>query len=524
MINKEFVKQYFINSDNKIIAARCVKSYLIKHNLYNDLINYYDDSNSINETIYRIVHDIDKKPICKICGKPVKFSNGEFPTYCCPKCRNNDPEVIAKNKAGVSKSLKEVYQKRGNEIKNKRQHTLKERYGIDTNTPFGIVKFQNKAKQTIQEKYGVNNILKLPEYRHDDIKNKRKSILLQKSYGYDIEYITDEDGETKILVKNGCKIHGDIIVSLSVFNNRTKPERKNDTILCTECNPLDKEETTIELIIKNILNDLNIIYIQHDRNQLHPYELDFYLPDYNIGIECNGVFWHSGKESAKKHLLKYNMCKEKGIKLITFWEDEIRDKRDIIKAYLKSILNKNIKIYARNCIIKEIDSKTSKNFIDSYHLQGNINASVKLGLYYNNELVEVMTFGKLRKCLGTNNENNVYELYRLCSKSGITIIGGASKLLKYFIDNYHPNKIISYCSKDISDGNVYEKIGMIFDKDCGQGYFYINKHTGERKSRFALRKDVVNDNSGRTETEINNENGWLKCYDTGCKKYILTIN
>ena len=130
-----------------------------------------------------------------------------------------------------------------------------------------------------------------------------------------------------------------------------------------------------------------------------------------------------------------------------------------------------------------------------------------------------MTFGKQRKCLGSKSIEGTYELYRLCSLSGYTIVGGASKLLKYFIDNYKPNKIITYCSNDISDGNVYEKIGFHFVSECGQGYCYIHNKTGERKNRFALRKSVVDDKSGRTEEEINYSNGWLKCYDTGNKKY-----
>jgi hypothetical protein len=138
MISRDFVISQFLNSSHKIIAQRCLKSYLIKHNLYDELLNYYNDSDSIHETIYRIIYNINSKPVCKMCRRPVKFTNGEFPTYCCPKCRNNDPAVIAKNKASVSKSLKEVYQKRGNEIKNKRKHTIKERYGVETDTPFGI--------------------------------------------------------------------------------------------------------------------------------------------------------------------------------------------------------------------------------------------------------------------------------------------------------------------------------------------------------------------------------------------------
>lgn len=520
MITKQFILENLVKPNGKLNTGRLNKRYLIKLGIYNELLSYYIDSDSIRETIYRILNDLNDKPKCIICGKPVKF-NGGFPKHCSSKCVNADPNVLAKNKDGVSKALKNAYQLRGDEIKNKRKETLKDKYGVDTVTPFGISEIQNKVKETIKSKYGVENILQISKYRHDEIKGKRKSILLQKTYGYGIEYVLDENGETKILVKNGCPIHGDIMVSLSTFNNRTKPERRQDTILCTECNPLNMAETTIEMIIKNILESLNVSYEEHNRKQINPYELDFYLPDYNIGIECNGIFWHSGEDSAKKHILKYNLCKEKGIRLITFWEDEIREKREIIESYLKSLLHKNETIFARNCIIKEINSKISKKFINQYHLQGNINASIRLGLFYNNELIEVMTFGKLRKCLGSIHENNVYELYRLCSKNGITVVGGASKLLKYFILQYTPTKIISYCSNDISNGNVYEKIGMKFDKDCGQGYFYINRHSGERKSRFALRKNIVDDGSGRTETEINNERGWLKCFDTGCKKYIL---
>ena len=233
-------EKLLLNQYNKIIAQRCSKSYLVKHNLYDDLINYYNDSTSINETIYRIVNNIDIRPVCKICGKPVKFTNGKFPTYCCPKCRNNDPDVIAKNKAGVSKSLKEVYQKRGGEIKNKRKETLKEKYGIETASPFGITQFQDKAKETIKQKYGVDNVLRLSQFRNTREYWQYRSIKLQKLYGYNIEYIIDENGETKILVKNGCNIHGDVVVSLSTFNNRTRLDRKNYTVLCPICNPLKK--------------------------------------------------------------------------------------------------------------------------------------------------------------------------------------------------------------------------------------------------------------------------------------------
>lgn len=497
MITKEFVKQHFLNQYNKIIAQRCSKSYLVKHNLYDDLINYYNDSTSINETIYRIVNNIDIRPVCKICGKPVKFTNGRFPTYCCPKCRNNDPDVIAKNKAGVSKSLKEVYQKRGGEIKNKRKETLKEKYGIETASPFGITQFQDKAKETIKQKYGVDNVLRLSQFRNTREYWQYRSIKLQKEYGYDIEYIIDENGETKILVKNGCNIHGDVVVSLSTFNNRTKLDRKNYTVLCPICNPLKKQETSIETIIKNILDDLNILYIQHDRNQINPYELDFYLPEYNIGIECNGIFWHSGEENGQRILQKYNLCKEKNIKLLNFWEDEIHTKKDIIESYLSNLCNKSKTIILENYIIKEIDDEPYKNFIYENSLIENDNATIKLGLFINNDLKQVLSFNK---------KNNIYYLCQFCTIKNINIDN--SILLNYFINNYNPKQIIAYSFNDIYNEDLYNKLGFIFTKKYND-FWYINKKTFNRKHKL-------------TKSDLK-QNIWLKCYTTGYKKYILNL-
>ncbi len=507
-----------LTKDGKLIPARTTKKWLESHNLYNQIENYYDDSESIPETIYRIINDINIRPVCNACGQPVKFSNGQFSRFCSAKCRNNDPSVLEKNAENVSKSLKEVYKQKGDKIKEARRKTNLERYGVDSCSLFASEDFQEKSKDAIKSKYGVDNIFKLKEFHNKSIlSNREKSINLQKERGYNIEYL-EINGETKILVKNGCSIHGDLLLDTTLFNNRTKLERYYLT-LCPYCNPMRNPETSIESELKTILNDLQIKYEQHNRTLIHPYELDFYLPDYNIAIECNGIYWHSGFDNGKRLMQKRNLCNNKNIRLLYFWENDIHQRTNIIKNYLKSICGLNNRIFARKCQIKEIDSKASREFIEINHLQGNINASVRLGLFYNNELIEVMTFGKQRKCFGEKPEKGTYELYRLCSKGGYTVVGGASKLLQYFINMYNPNRIITFCSNDISDGNVYEKIGFKFIKECGQGFCYINKKTGERKHRFALRKSVVNDGTNRTADEINLSNGWFKCYDSGNKKF-----
>ena len=132
-----------------------------------------------------------------------------------------------------------------------------------------------------------------------------------------------------------------------------------------------------------------------------------------------------------------------------------------------------------------------------------------------------MTFGKLRKPLGSKSINNEYELYRLCTKSGIIVIGGASKLFSYFKNNYSFSTIISYCHNDISNGNIYKQLGFNYSNET-IGYFYYDLKNNKRINRFTMRKSNIDDGSGRTAEEIINDdyNYLIKCYNSGVKKFI----
>lgn len=163
-ITKETVKDFFYNKETgKIYSGRMVESYLIKHNIPIDEIkNYYTDSESFKESVYRIVFDIDVRPVCKTCGKKLEFNHG-FKTFCSRACSNKDPEVLAKNKAGVSHALKKAYEERGDEIKAKRAKSLRDESG--SGSPFALKKVQNKIKETNLERYGVDNVFRLKEFR-----------------------------------------------------------------------------------------------------------------------------------------------------------------------------------------------------------------------------------------------------------------------------------------------------------------------------------------------------------------------
>ena len=233
------ILNYTTNGTGKLIPARCSVNILEKHGYLEYLKTRYSDNTSeklwLRETLYRLLNNIDTPPVCKTCGNPVVFTNNSYPTFCCPKCRNNDPEVLAKNKESVSKALKQKYQEDGDSIKEKRKNTLSERYGdSDSSSPFAIKDVQDKAKATIQERYGVDNILKLEENHKKSVSTLRqKSVDLWKSRGLDIEYTN----RNTIIIHNGCQVHGDIELGISTFNNRTNKNRRYTSIICPICNP-----------------------------------------------------------------------------------------------------------------------------------------------------------------------------------------------------------------------------------------------------------------------------------------------
>ena len=147
-----------------------------------------------------------------------------------------------------------------------------------------------------------------------------------------------------------------------------------------------------------------------------------------------------------------------------------------------------VKINARDCICKKITNDESCNFLDKYHLQKSIITPINYGLFYNNDLVQVMTFGIDRFGSQARNIKYEYEMVRECSKSNYQIRGGKSKLLKYFIKDYNPCNIISYCSKELGfDGHSYFACGFKLVREQKRSYHY--EKDGKIYSRFQFQKN-----------------------------------
>lgn len=278
--------------------------------------------------------------------------------------------------------------------------------------------------------------------------------------------------------------------------------------------------------INEFINSLGVETVRNDRTVLGGGEIDIYIPSLSVGIECDGLIWHSSKfKNDEYHLNKTKECLKKGIKLIHIFEDEWMAKKEIVKSILKIKLFKlERKIYARNCEICEIDKETKKQFIITNHIQGDVPSLFNIGLKHNGMLVAIMTFGNLRKNLGNEKKEGEYELLRLCSSAEYVVVGGASKMLKYFIKTYKPIKIISYCDRRWSDGNVYEKMGMSLSHISRPNYYYLIGNN--RKNRFSLRKDVLvglGFCEEKSEREITEEKGIYRIYDCGSLVYELAF-
>lgn len=385
-----------------------------------------------------------------------------------------------------------------------------------------------KVKKTNLSKYGVDCIFKL-----ESIKNNTLS-LLKTITSNDIFdgnrlqckvtplFKKEEYIDVKTYYKWKCNI----------CNSDFEDDLDDGKIpRCPVCFPYTYSLPELEIVnyIKQTIPNIDILI--NDRNILNGLELDMYIPSKKLAIEFNGIYWHteiSGGKNKNYHLDKTNLCNEKGIRLIHIFDDEWKHKKDIVCNKLLSILksyNFKNKYFARRCIVKNINNEESNKFLNTYHIQGgNDKSCVKLGLYNENELVAVMTFGKLRVALGNKNKNDIYELYRYCTKD--FVVGGAGKLFKHFIVNYNPHKIISYADIRWSIGNLYEKLNFKLIHRSSPNYWYTKNYT-KRFHRFSFRKHTLSKklkifNPTLTEWENMKNNGYDRIWDCGNLKYEWT--
>ena len=525
---------------------------------YPELTSYlkerYPDLNSISEQLYWFRHNLQSKPICSICGGPVVFEGilKGYRKFCSVKCSRNSTETKNKAKQTCIERYGVDNPQKNKNIKAKAKQTCIERYGVDNpskspqiiqriNDSFferhgvmwggQIESVKNRIKQTCIERYGVGSGIETTKARQmRTLTNKQRMIERYAEIGdvMDGQYICKCPHPDC----NRCQEKTYIIPTQAFFDRR-----RDRTEPCTKILPIKSPSkiSGLELQVQLMLDKIGIKY-EVQRNDLleGSLQLDLYIPEYGIGIEVNGCYAHSIHHHSKdfdpdRQYKKYKICQEKGIRLISIWEDWLKNKPEIVESLLCSKFGiYNERIGARKCVVKPISTKLARAFIDQNHIQGYSRSKYKYGLFYGTDLVSVMTFSEPNQLQG--NGRDYWVLNRFCTKLNTQIIGGAAKLLKTFIRDIHPNLIISYSSNDISDGSLYKALGFGTNGTDNQCYWYIKPGSLMRWHRtyFNKRRQLVlgirDVDDDRTEIRAMLDAGYMVCYDTRLKTWYLPVN
>lgn len=420
---------------------------------------------SIPKIYYMLDNDIASIPMCGVCGSsPVIFYRGKLLDVCSNKC-----------------SIKSV------SVQEKTKNTCIEKYG-------------SRFNHVNPEEYGMGE-----HYLHKCYKNL-------------------EDIHNEQLVYSILENHGWVGIAEHFGTNKNSHTSTYNLLRKYGYDPLKFSSGSSSSKEKEVFEYIRSLGFSpvRTKNIIPPYELDVYVEEKKLAIEFNGIFWHSSNtketdfESKKRHIRKTDLCEKQGIHLLHIFEHEWDDpiKQSIWKSVIRNKLGLSKKIYARKCIIKEISYKESEEFINNNHLQGNCVSSDRLGLFYNDELVMVATFGKSRYSSKTKQE-----LLRMCSKCGYVIVGGASKLLK-------DKHFISYANRRWSFGNVYSKIGMKLIGNSEPCYWYTKGNDVYHRSSFMKHK-LVNKldafDPSLTESENMYNNGYRRFWDCGNLIYEKSI-
>jgi len=429
---------------------------------------------------------------CKECGTNVTVSSRrgikdriENEAFLCRKCKTENTNINRYGKKAPAQN---------NIIKEKTKQTNLKKYGVEyvqqnkevlkKRTSSRLDKFSNIANKRVEEQ----KVIFLEEYKGMRIDNK------------------------SIYYKFKCK----------KCNTEFEDNIHSKKVRCPVCVP-----NTSSIKENEVIDFIRSIYhldiIENDRNILNGKEIDIYIPEKKVAIEFNGLYWHSELNGKNKdyHLNKTETCNNNGIKLIHIFEDEWDNKREIVKSIIRIKLGiVDDKIFARKTKILEINKKDRNVFLENNHLQGSSNSSINIGLFYSDELVSLLTFGSSRY-----NKNYKWEIHRFVSKKNTVVIGGFSKLLKYFTNNYSGD-IITYSDKRYFTGKVYENNGFKKLEDTKQSYFYFYRSKIERLNRVKFQKHKLKSilkeyNPSITEWENMINNGYDRVWDCGNFKFEL---
>ena len=557
MNDREHIKKIYDNTKDINQISNLLRNNKDLQKSLIELTSFLDNKVLFMQRLYHVVNDLDHVPKCLFCDNDaiyVSISKGYRKICRDKKCIKHLFSINSKksnatiDKLQVNQKRRETFLKnygvdhpfkseiikdkikktnlekfgaenvfKSYEIQKKIKETNLIKYGVDN--PQKCITVKEKTKETNLIRYGVDSPAKLPRFQV-----KPRQVSMQNGYERAIERIIKENKLIPLFDKSEWKGH----LAMHKFRCKTC-----DTIFeanfyynysrrCPICEP--KKFSILEIILQRFLKQEKIEYETHNHKILENKELDIFIPEHNLAIECDGIYWHSIMriKDPKYHYSKYLKCHEQGIQLLRFFEDEIinENKFDIIKSMILHRLNKTEnKIFARKCDVYEIDKLVAKDFLNANHLQGYRHATYFFGLVYENILYALIGFNQGNSAFIKKSNINSYEIVRFAIKKNYSVIGGFNKLLKYFLRLNPEINIHTYLDLRYSNVNNYPdwkqnkiSIGYYYWEDLKRLHrFNFTKHN---LIELCNRKNIAVEDTD-TEAILAEKVGLIKVYDSG---------
>lgn len=262
-----------------------------------------------------------------------------------------------------------------------------------------------------------------------------------------------------------------------------------------------RTESTLENVAASWF-DSDVVIVRNKKLEGTPYFPDILLPEFKIIIECDGLFWHSEAQKPDKnyHKKKRDAYLAHGFRPFFFREDEILSNPSICRSIAHNFMGKNLKVFARTTEVVNGDS----SFFSSFHLMGKGSGTVYSLVDKNGDTLASiqLKFKSVR--------DKVLDVSRFCSKPGVTVVGGFSKLVSHAIRELQPNKVQTFIDLRYGDGTYLKSLG----------WNLVSQHlsfvwTDARGNSFHRMKFP-----GST----GHQNGMLRVWDCGQAKWELNLN
>ena len=575
--------QYLFSSDAPIIVRdngllnssfpKWVRNRKAEYKKLLEATAFLTEGATIAQRLWHLYYEIEDIPSC-VCGTALpfySFTEG-YRTYCSAACRKKYSHRAARATYREKYGVEHPMQRQ--DIKDKVATTTQERYGAsnyfsseefkhrvasgDITRDYDAV--QEKMRATNLKRYGVKHPM-----QSDSHKRKVAATNLDR-YGHTcslhgpaiqhkIQRNRAEAFYTDIL--QGAKYHkplftreqytgtldehGQVLLypwECSVCGTTFDDYIANGKLpRCPSCYPTDDSRGTVERELVEWLREefptLNFVstrrLVQSDRGRL---EIDIYCESEAFAIELDELAWH-GEVGCRRegtgrnrryHVQKTDALREKGIRLLHIWDIEWLGKKHIVKSIIRRYLGKYSRtIYARKCIIGDVDAHTARAFLDINHLQGYAPGRIQKGLYFEGELVAMISLASNRF------RRNTWEVVRYVVKADTNVPGGYSKALKAAEKQLQENTLlVSYVDRRWFTGESNIHAGFRLTNTRKPSYHYtkdykqlFNRMSFQKKK---LAAKLAEYDPTKTEWENMQINGWDRVWDCGTFVYEKLVN